>query len=63
MDTQTGFIIKVLLLSTAISVFIKYGGRYVPLQPTNAITTIIDISPSLIIGFILGWRYLQKSQN
>lgn len=63
MDTQAGFIIKVLLLSTALSVLIKYGGRYITIQPTNAIATIIVISPSLIIGFILGWQYLKKSQK
>ncbi len=62
MDTQTGFLIKVLLLSIALSFLIKYGGRYVPIQPTNAIATIIVILPSLIIGFILGWQYLKKSQ-
>ena len=61
MDTQTGFIIKILLFSAALSVLIKYGGRYVPIQPTNAIAIIIVISPSLIIGLILGWKYLNNS--
>ena len=63
MNTQTGFIIKVLLLSTALSFLIKYGGRYVPIQPTNAIATVIVISPSIIIGFILGWQYLKQVKN
>lgn len=58
MNTQIGFIIKILLLSTALSVLIKYGGRYLPIQPTNAIATVIVILPSLIIGLILGWQYL-----
>ncbi|MCC0179050.1 hypothetical protein I4641_18945 [Waterburya agarophytonicola K14] len=58
MNSQTGFIIKILLFSTALSVLIKYGGRYLPIQPTNAIATIIVILPSLIIGLILGWQYL-----
>ena len=63
MNTQTGFVIKVILLSTALSFLIKYGGRYVPIQSTNAIAAIIVISPSLIIGFILGWQYLKKSES
>jgi len=63
MDTQTGFIIKILLVSTALSVLVKYGGRYVPIEPTNAIATIIVILPSLVIGFVLGWQYLKKIKD
>ena len=63
MDTQTGFIIKILLVSTALSVLVKYGGRYVPIEPTNAIATVIVISPSLVIGFVLGWQYLKKIKD
>jgi hypothetical protein len=60
MDTQTGFVIKVLLISTALSIVIKYGGQYVPIEPTNAIATIIVILPSLVLGLILGWQYLNN---
>ena len=63
MDTQTGFIIKILLLSATLSVLVKYGGRYVPIQPTNAIATIIVILPSLVIGLILGWKYTNNSKD
>lgn len=63
MDTQAGFVLKVLLFSTALSFLIKYGGRYLPIQPTNAIATIIVILPSVIIGFILGWQYLKGNEN
>ena len=63
MDTQTGFIIKILLLSTILSVLVKYGGRYVPIQPTNAIAIVIVILPSLLIGLILGWKYINEGTN
>ena len=63
MDTQTGFIIKILLLSTILSVLVKYGGRYVPIQPTNAIAIVIVILPSLVIGLILGWKYINNTNS
>lgn len=59
MDTQAGFILKVLLWSAGLSFLIKYGGRYLPIQPTNTIALIIVILPSLVIGLILGRQYLQ----
>ena len=60
MEAQTGFMLKILLLSSVLSVLIKYGGRYVPIQPTNAIALTIVILPSLIIGLILGWKYMNN---
>ena len=59
MNTQARFIGKILLLSTGISYLIKYGGRYVPIQPTTLTATIIVLLPSMVIGLILGWQYLQ----
>ncbi|MGB5637337.1 MAG: hypothetical protein WBM86_31760 [Waterburya sp.] len=59
MDTQTvGFALKILLLSTALSLLIKYGGQYLTVTPTITTVLIIVLMPSLIIGLILGWRYL-----
>ena len=60
MEAQTGFMLKILLFSSVLSVLIKYGGRYVPIQPTNAIALTIVILPSLIIGLILGWKYMNN---
>ena len=57
---QLGFISKILIASAILSVAIKYGGRYLPIQPTNATAFTIVIMPSLIIGFILGWQYLNQ---
>ena len=57
MSTQAGFILKILLLSTGISLIIKYGGEYLLLKPTTTIALFIVLLPSLVIGLILGWRY------
>ncbi|MEO1466524.1 MAG: hypothetical protein AAFR89_09940 [Cyanobacteria bacterium J06633_1] len=57
MNHQIKFIVKILLLSTGLSLLIKYGGKYLPLQPTNVTALAIVLMPSLIIGFVLGWQY------
>ena len=60
MNTQVGFILKILLLSGVISCAIKYGGQYLALQPTVSTALAIVLLPSLIIGFNLGWRYIRS---
>ncbi len=57
MNTQAGFILKILLLSTVISIVIKYGGQLIPLKPTTSLALITVFLPSLIIALILGWQY------
>lgn len=57
MSNQAIFILKILLFSTGLSFSIKYGGKYLSLQPTTATALIIVLAPSLIIGFVLGWQY------
>ncbi|MEL6500117.1 MAG: hypothetical protein AAFQ23_01750 [Cyanobacteria bacterium J06623_1] len=57
MNHQIKFIVKILLLSTGLSLLIKYGGKYLPLQPTNVTALAIVLMPSLIIGLVLGWQY------
>ena len=57
MDTQVGFIFKILLLSTGLSLLIKYGGQYLLLQPTTSTVLTIVLTPSLAFGLVLGWRY------
>ncbi|MEL6494841.1 MAG: hypothetical protein AAFQ41_06920 [Cyanobacteria bacterium J06623_7] len=57
MGERAGFILKILLLSTGLSCLIKYGGVYLPLKPTTATAAIIVLTPSLVIGLLLGWRY------
>ncbi|MEB3281550.1 MAG: hypothetical protein VKK42_21770 [Lyngbya sp.] len=56
MDNKLGFILKVLLLSAAVSVLIKYVGPSVsiPLSVTN--TLIAVFFPTIAIALILTWR-------
>ncbi len=63
MESQTGFIFKILLVSTILSILIKYGGRYLPIQPTVTVAAIAVLSPALIIGFILGWQYFKQAET
>ena len=63
MNTQVGFIFKILLVSTLLSILIKYGGEYVPIQPTTTTAMIIVLFPSVAIGFLLGWQYLKISRG
>ncbi|MEL6580079.1 MAG: hypothetical protein AAFQ14_10020 [Cyanobacteria bacterium J06621_12] len=57
MNNQAIFIFKILLLSTGLSLLVKYGGKYLHLQPTNSTALTIVLMPSLIIGIVLGWQY------
>ena len=57
MNTQAGFILKILLLSTVISIAIKYGGQLILLKQTTSWALITVFSPSIIIALILGWQY------
>lgn len=59
MNNQTIFIFKILLFSTGLSLLIKYGGGYLHLQPTTATALTLVLTPSVVIGLVLGWRYSQ----
>ncbi|MDY7021066.1 MAG: hypothetical protein SWJ54_06845 [Cyanobacteriota bacterium] len=62
MDNKLGFLLKVLLLSTVVSVLIKYVGPSlaIPLSVTN--TLIAVFFPSIAIAVILAWRSLYSEQ-
>ena len=60
MDSQSGFILKVLLASTAISASIVYGGPRLAIPATNAIALIAVFLPAGILAAILTWRALRK---
>jgi hypothetical protein len=61
MNSQAIFIFKILLLSTGLSLLVKYGGGYLELQPTTITALTIVLMPSLVISLVLGWRYYQTS--
>lgn len=63
MNTQAKFIIKILLLSTGLSILIKYGGQHIPIEPTTSLAIIMVLLPSLIMGLVMGWQYNKPDVN
>ncbi|GAA6617446.1 hypothetical protein [Scytonema sp. NUACC26] len=59
MQNQLGFVLKVFLLSAALSVLIKYASPspLIPATATNAL--IIVLFPSLAMAGLLLWRQKQ----
>jgi membrane protein implicated in regulation of membrane protease activity len=60
MNTNTGFIVKVFLMSIALSLAIKYGGPILSIPSTNLNALIAVFSPTIILATILGWRAIQQ---
>lgn len=60
MATQAGFILKVLILSAAISVLIKYGGPTLDIAATPAKALVAVFLPTLIVAIALLWRTFQQ---
>jgi len=56
MDNKPAFILKVLILSTLISVAIKYGGPSLHLPATATSALIAVLLPTAVVGLLLGWR-------
>jgi len=57
------FILKVLLLSIAISLLIKYAAPFVTIVPTNAIVITAILLPSVTILLVLIGRIVQASNS
>lgn len=61
MDSNTGFIFKVVIASTVVSIAIKYGGPELPIPATKAIALVAVFTPAAIASGILSWRaYFQR---
>jgi hypothetical protein len=60
MDSQIGLVIKVLLLSTLISILIKYGGQFLPIEGTSINALIAILLPALVLGILLVNRKLSE---
>lgn len=54
---HTGFILKVLLASSALSVLIKYSNAYFSVNPTLTVVLLCVLSPTIIMAIALGVRY------
>lgn len=53
MNDRIGFILKVLILSTVISLLIKYGGRLISIAPTSINAAIAVFLPTVILALLL----------
>lgn len=58
-----GFVSKLLGLSLAISLAIKYLGPQVPLSPAPLVVLSMVLLPALILGLALGWRGWQQRRQ
>ncbi|MDF0555262.1 hypothetical protein PY364_19480 [Kamptonema sp. UHCC 0994] len=63
MNSNTAFIIKLVLLSAALSLAIKYGGPSLSIPSSNAIALIAIFTPSIILAALLGWRAIKPLKS
>jgi len=56
MGTQGNFIVKILILSAAISALLKYGGSSLPIAPTSLNALILVLIPTIALAIALWWR-------
>ncbi len=63
MDKQLGFIIKLFLISSLFSLFIKYVAPSFAITPTTNNTLIAISLPSLVIAVLLIWRNFKTSKG
>ncbi len=54
-----GLIAKVFVLSTALSIAIKYGAPALQLAPTTTNALLAVCIPAAIVAGMLGWRWQQ----
>lgn len=62
MNTQAGFILKVVFLSAILSFLIKYGGKFIPITDRTFDALLLVLLPTLCMSLILGWRWQQQKQ-
>ncbi|MBW4581898.1 MAG: hypothetical protein KME42_20210 [Tildeniella nuda ZEHNDER 1965/U140] len=60
---MTGLIFKVFVLSTALSIAIKYGAPALAISPTTTNVLIAVWFPGTIAALLLGWRWQQGRGN
>ncbi|MGK7893979.1 MAG: hypothetical protein AB4372_10235 [Xenococcus sp. (in: cyanobacteria)] len=63
MKDNITFIVKIFILSSILSVVIKYGGQLLSISPTVAIAIAAIFLPSMIVALALTWRSRQQFPN
>lgn len=59
MNDAVAFIVKIFILSTVLSLSIKYGGQLLSIAPTEKIAIAAILLPSIIVALALAWRARQ----
>ena len=63
MESQTGFIVKVLVLSAVLSVLIKYSDAVVKIAATSVNVLTMVLLPTVMMAIALLWRAWQQQQQ
>lgn len=61
MNDQLGFVVKLVVASTAIAYGIKSVGPLLSIPPTDTVALGIVLLPTVIVGGILGWNAWSQS--
>jgi hypothetical protein len=63
MKNQAGLIVKLLIYSLAISIFIKYAGPALSISDNATSAIIAILSPTVILAIALWWRFSNQKQE
>ncbi|MCX7593226.1 MAG: hypothetical protein N2235_05600 [Fischerella sp.] len=63
MESQIRFLLKVFLLSAAISVLIKYAGYFFCIPATTMNALILVFLPTVLMAIALLWRFQAQKQS
>jgi hypothetical protein len=61
MENQTGFVVKVFVVSALLSLLIRHVGPSLEIGATTTKVLIMVLSPTVIIAIALLWRLPRKS--
>ncbi|MBW4559812.1 MAG: hypothetical protein KME32_01430 [Mojavia pulchra JT2-VF2] len=62
MENHLGLVLKVLLLSTLLSLLIKYVAPSLMIPGTNTIALVSVLLPSVILAIALLWRFQRQNK-
>lgn len=62
LGSEIGLILKVLALSTLLSILIKQGGPTLSIPATTTVALTAALLPALLMGIALVWRGWQQGQ-
>ncbi len=63
MNDTVAFVFKIFIVSTILSVVIKYGGQLLPISPTVMIAIAAILLPSIIVAIALSWRSSSQANS